>query len=293
MKTGKLIILLFSVGVSLFVLSIFVGTFSFYLGIVSSVAGLLGLIYSISQEKRQEKRDLTLLKGQDKIIEIQNEMSHDIKEVMEIIQSEFNSKRILERIRVSLKGMISTEELVEEFDNPLNALIIYKWGEPPRRKLIRDKLTELGFKDLGAGLKILPPTRMPHPPLKTREDVERWLKENVLNSLPKDYKYSIALAQIVDLRKAYAVKYAPKEWFDRFRGRTIFDILTWEELFPVEFIQKFLRKKTHVSVEELVVKHFPFSFLISRFVKNKNLDRILSQREKVIEELKMCLDLKR
>ena len=116
--------------------------------------------------------------------------------------------------------------------------------------------------------------------------MEKWLKQNVLDLLPKDHKYSIVFAQLVDLRKLYATKYAPKEWADRFRGYTLFDKLSWEELFPIEYIRKIISRKTRVSVEELIVKHFPFSFLISRFLNDKDLDRILNQRKRVIQDLK-------
>lgn len=280
---------------------IFIGL-GLILGWVSSLIGIvlwiLGLTYSEYGKRRQEKRDITLLKGQEKIISVQEETKEEIKgakqevkEVKGILIKEFTSRKILNRLRRSLKGVLSTEELIKEFDNPLNALIIYKWGEPPKQKLIRDRLAQLGFKDIGAGLKILPPSHMPYPPLKSGKDLENWMKRNVLNSLPKDHKYTIVLSQIVDLRKAYTTKYAPKEWFKRFRGYTLFDKLSWDELFPIEFIRKALKKKTHVSVEELVVEHFPFSFLISRFLSDKDLDRVLVQRHKIIQELKKAFNL--
>lgn len=297
MNSKKILIFLIATGLILIVLGLILGWVSSLIGIV---LWILGLIYSEHGKRKQEKRDITLLSGQEKIITAQEETreevkdtKQEVKEVKSILIKEFTSRKILNRIRRSLKGVLSTEELVKEFDNPLNALIIYKWGEPPGRKLIRDRLAQLGFKDIGAGLKILPPSRMPYPPLKDGKDVENWMKRNVLNSLPKDHKYTVVLSQIVDLRKVYATKYAPKEWFDRFRGYTLFDKLSWDELFPIEFIRKVLRKKTHVSVEELVVEHFPFSFLISRFLSDEELDRVLSKRDKIIRDLKKAFNLEK
>jgi len=275
--------LLISVGFILIILG-------FFLGPLSSLSGVilwaLGLIYSEYEKRKQEKRDMTLLSGQKRLIQMQEETREKVDKVAHMVSEEFTSRRILERIRRSLKGEISTEELIERFDRPLSALLIYKWGEPSGKKLIRDRLAELGFKDIASGIKILPPSRMPEPPLKNRKDVENWLKQNVLNLLPEDHKYSIVFAQLVDLRKLYATKYAPKEWAYRFRGYTIFDKLSWEELFPIKYIRKIISRKTRVSIEELIVKYFPFSFLISRFLNDKDLDRILSQRKRIIQDLK-------
>lgn len=295
MNSKIILILLFVVGLIFIGLSLILGWVS---SLISVILWIFGLFYSFYGKRRQEKRDITLLKGQEKIINIQKETREDVKEtkqavkkVEDILTKEFTSQEILNRIKRSLKGILSTEELIKEFDNPLNALIIYKWGEPSGRKLIRDRLAQLGFKDIGAGLKILPPSRMPYPPLKNGKDLENWINRNVLDSLPEDHKYTIVLSQIVDLRKTYATKYAPKEWFKRFRGYTLFDKLSWDELFSINFIRKVLKKKTRVSVEELVVKHFPFSFLVSKYLNDKDLDRVLVQRHKIIQELKKAFAL--
>jgi len=272
----KSLILFLIIGIILVILGFFLSPFSSVIGVITWI---LGLIYSEYEKRTQKKRDVTILRGQERIIQMQEKTLHMISE-------EFTSRRILDRIRRSLKGEISTEELIKRFDRPLNALLIYKWGEPYGKKLIRNRLAELGFKDIASGIKILPPSRMPKPPLRNSKDMEKWLKQNVLDLLPKDHKYSIVFAQLVDLRKLYATKYAPKEWADRFRGYTLFDKLSWEELFPIEYIRKIISRKTRVSVEELIVKHFPFSFLISRFLNDKDLDRILNQRKRVIQDLK-------
>ena len=296
----KILLLLIIIGAILMAFGPFVGSFLpiiEFLGFVFEVLAFIGFLYDLSEKRKQEKRDATLLRGQEKIIHIQEETKQEVteteqgvKEIKDKLVEEFTSRRILRRIRRSLRGVLSTEDLIEEFDSPLNALVIYKWGEP-RQKLIRDRLAELGFKDIGAGLKILPPSRMPHPPLKNRRTIENWLKRSVLNFLPKTHKYSIVFAQIVDLRKVYATKYAPEDWFERFRGYTLLEKLSWEELFPIDFIRKILAKKTNVSVEELVVEHFPFCFLISRFLNDEDFERVLSQRDEVIQDLKKCFNL--
>jgi hypothetical protein len=285
----KLSILLVAIGFIIFFAGLLGGIWPFSTAI-STALWVLGLIYSEYGKRKQEKRDLVLLGGQKRIIKHQKETKKEVKEIKDVLDKEFTSKRILERVRRSLKGVLSTEELVEEFDSPLNAVLIYKWGEP-EQKLIRDGLAKLGFKDIASGIKILPPSRMPDPPLKNRRDIEKWLRQNLLDHLPRSHKYAIVFAQLIDLRKVYTTKYAPQDWADRFRGYTILDKLSWEELFPMKILRKLVTKKTHVSFEELILEYFPFSFLISRFLSDKDLDRVLPQRETIIQEIRRVFNL--
>lgn len=284
----KISICLMVIGSIIFIVGLFLWPISSVIGIA---LWILGIIYSEHGKRKQEKRDLVLLGGHEKIIKLQKKTKNEVKEIKDALDNEFTSKRILERVRRSLKGVLSTEELLKEFDNPLNAVLIYKWGEP-EQKLIRDGLAKLGFKDIASGIKILPPSRMPDPPLKNRRDIEKWLRQNLLDHLPTSHKYTIVFAQLIDLRKVYTTKYAPQMWADRFRGFTLLDKLSWEELFPIRIIRKLVTEKTHVSYEKLIVEHFPFSFLISRFLSDNDLDRVLPQRKEIVQELKRAFNLK-
>lgn len=292
MKSSLIVII--AIGSAAIVLGLF---FTIYSTIIGFALWIIGLIYSEYGKRKQAPRYPDLLEGQSQIISNQEKViqytkgsEDEIRKFQDFLEKEMCSRNIIERIRRSLKGVLSTEELVAEFDNPLNALLIYKWGEPPT-KLIRDRLSELGFKDIGAGVKILPPSLMPNPPLKQRRHVEIWMKENILDSLPSDYKYTIVFAQIVDLRKAFTAKFAPPEYLEKYKGRTLFDLLSWHELFPIEYLRKVLELKTHVSVEELVVEHYPFLFLISRFISEKELARMIPQRGKIFQSIKNVFDI--
>jgi hypothetical protein len=279
------------IGAVLFVLGFLLGYYpSSIIGILIDFLGIIAFIYDYFNKRNQKQKDMQFLKNQRKMVSLQEKTKQEVERVESIVLEEFKSHKILERIRSSLSGTVSTEELVNEFDHPLYALMMYKWGEPDD-KLIRNKLFELGFVDISSGIKILPPSRMPYPPLKTKQHVEKWIRQNILDLLPSDYKYSIVFAQLVDLRKTYVEKYAPKEWAQRFRGFTLFDKLTWDELFSPDFLYKSLTKKFHVSIEELIVEYFPFSFLISKYLNEKEKRIILPQTKKINKELEQTFGL--
>jgi len=292
MKNSLIVICL--LGVSLLILGLLIPMQIPALEIIGFILTLYGLLRDIFESKKQEDRDLQILSGQTKIIVVQKEIKEDTSRISHIekkLDEEFTSRRILDRIRKSLKGKLTTRDIINELDNPLYALIIHKWGEPDE-KLIRDRLYSLGFKDLGQGVKILPPAKMPNG-LRTREDIKEWLKRNVLRDLPQHYKYSITYATLIDLRNVYADKSAPKEWAHRFRGQTIFDRLSWDELFPPEFIRKTIKRKLKVSIEELINEYLPLPFLLSRYLGGEDLKKVLKDREAIIEDIGKTFNLDR
>jgi len=276
----KSLIIAILAGFCLVILGIFS---SLILQLVGFILTVYGTIQAYLDSREQKKRDL-------QIINIQKETKEYVSQLQKKIDDEFTYKKILNRIRKSLRGTLSTKDIINELDSPLYALIIHKWGEPSGEKIIRNRLYSLGFKDLGQGVKILPPTKMPKN-LRTREDIQKWLKQNVLKDLPEHYKYSIIYATLIDLRKVYAEKSAPKEWAHRFRGQTIFDRLSWGELFPPEFIRKTIYKKLKVSIEELINEHFPLIFLLSRFLGDEDLEKVSRERKAIIEEIKKTFNL--
>lgn len=294
-KIKRKLITICLIGVCLLVLGLLVHPLQIpVLEIAGFFLTLYGLLREFSESKKEEERDIKILSGQTKIIEVQKEIKEHTSRIAHIerkVDEEFTSRRILDRIRKSLKGTLTTRDIINELDTPLYALIIHKWGEP-NEKIIRDKLYTLGFKDLGQGVKILPPAKVPKD-LRTREDIGVWLKQNVLKDLPKNYKYSIIYATFIDLRKVYAEKAAPREWVHRFRGQTIFDRLSWDELFPPEIIRKTVRKKLKVSIEELINEYLPLPFLLSRFLNDENLEKVVKDQEAMTEEIKRIFNLNR
>lgn len=282
-------------GICLFIVGFFVPLLFPLLEILGFSLSIYGLLKDFFESKKQKEKDIKILSGQAKLIKIQKEIKKNTSHILyieKILNEEFTSRKILDRIRKSLKGKLTTSDIIDELDNPLYAMIIHKWGEPPQEKIIRDRLYNLGFKDLGQGVKILPPSKMPKG-LRTREDIKKWLKQNVLRDLPKYFKYSIIYATLIDLRKVYAEKSAPKEWAHRFRGQTIFDRLSWDELFPPEFIRKTIQTKLKVSIEELINEYLPLPFLLSRHLEDDDLVKILKKKEEIVEEIKKTFNLNR
>ncbi|NQS90635.1 hypothetical protein HQ584_12700, partial [Patescibacteria group bacterium] len=178
---------------------------------------------------------------------------------------------------------LSTKEIVEDFNNPLNALLIFKWGESG--DVLKNRIPQLGFKSVGSGVHILPPIKTPK--LKDKYDIEQWVKKNLLKDLGNSYEYVVVFAQLIDLRHLYCERKKPAYA----RGRTLLDLLKPEEIFTPKYLSKYLQTKKNISFEELI-KQYGFIFLISKECSEDEIEELRANKDDIISQLKRAYNLK-
>jgi hypothetical protein len=260
-------------GFALIILGIFLGVEISIIGTIISIVGFFYGIYS----GRKQSTDIKKIREQNE------EIIKTLKEREELEDKLKEKEAVIRRFRSSIKSEgISTKKLVEEYrEKELNALILYKGFEKPGEK-IKSRYIELGFKPVGRGAWLLPPTYLPKN-IKTQNDVGNWVESNILKDLPNDYEYCISFVALVDLKKFFAKKKLLPNVKYRVQWRTIWDSLAIDEIYPPEYAEKYI--KENISLAD-IIRISDITFLSSKACSDSELEKIENDRESLISKLK-------
>lgn len=271
----------------------------FYLGqerisFITFIAGILSIflsLYQLHQDYQGRKINEDIIN--DYKIRYEEQLNKAKKLTGEKEKTAFENselKKFLDKINETLQEEnISKEELIEEIDTPLRSLILVKTSEDisNKRYILRGKtLPELGFKHLDKGIYLLPPKKTPN--VKSREDLENWIKMKFKDYVNDDYEYAIQLATPIDLRKTFYERNLPPY---RKKGKTVLDVFSADELIPTNQIIKFLNDKKNISSRDII--ELPnIRFLVEDyFIERNDLEILKSSNDKILDEIKKALKI--
>ncbi|MHB1830734.1 MAG: hypothetical protein ACYCO0_05065 [Candidatus Micrarchaeaceae archaeon] len=229
--------------------------------IIGAILFILAILSIIWQFKDNNKKDsdnvleLARLYEQDKT-KMREEYSAKEKQILsekseteaELDKARMQTtglEKIVSKINETLKKEhISKEELINKIDSPQYMLMIQKYNEPPKE--IQNRLLEYGFKTFGYGIYLLPPVKSRDLGVKADFDIKKWMEQTILKGLPKNYKYIINFAAIVDIRHMTSKRNIVE------KARTYLDILEPEDLVRPEEIALYLKNKKNISIKDVI-----------------------------------------
>jgi len=269
-------------GLILIVSSLFFYNYFYPLvGVVSFISGIISIFISIWQTVSNKK----LKEEYETIIQIYREQNKQLLEKYEEVKDEKTKeslekqqlRKILDKINETLKKEnISKEDLLEKLDSPLFTIIIQKYNEPQKR--IQSRLLSLGFKTFGQGIYILPPVKADF--IKKGFDLKKWIHKHILKGLPKDYKYIIKFAAIVDMRKMICDKQLVT------KAQTYLDVLSIDDLMSPQQIINYLKTKRNISLKDII--ELPnIAFLVEEYLTSrKDYEMLKRNNDKILSEIK-------
>ncbi len=156
-------------------------------------------------------------------------------DIERLTTQKYSKEKERNRIIKALKRSgLSTDKLVEKYDNPLNAILISyatqveqtKTGYYTKTKFLREELEKYNAKNLGGADWVIPPAKVPLW-IKNRHDLESWFEKDILRDRHCKLRYLI----LFDLKKkAFWKSYVPytqkTPW-----NHTIGEVLGVEDLF--------------------------------------------------------------
>ena len=257
-----------------------------FVGIVSFTIGIISIFVSLWQTLSNKK-----IEGEfETLFQIYKEQNKELIEKYKEVKDEKEKKsiekkqleKLLDKINETLqKENISKEDLIEKLDSPLFTILIQKYNEP--KKQIQNRLLKLGFKTFGQGIYILPPVKANF--IKRGFDLKRWLQRRILKDLPKDYKYIIKFAAVVDMRKMICDKQLV------IKAQTYLDILSVEDLIQPHQIVTYLKSKRNISLRD-VIELANISFLVEEYlVKKKDYKILKKNNDKILSEIKREMNM--
>lgn len=243
------------------------------LGICGGIASVIGIPLAIYLYKKQSVKQA---KTDEKILEKISENN--------------NLQSALKRIRSSIKDAgLSTEALVKDYGNPLTAVLIDKYGKERKNKKfvqLKKRLDELGFKVVQGGVRILPPILTSKYNLKTKIDIEKFLREKVLYDLPANQPYGFSFAVPIDLKQVFSEK---KNLSEMAWCKTVFEVIEPDELFPPEYLLKQIRNAT--SIEELI-RRGDIVFLAYSSCSESEIKKLDEKRDEIYAALMVLASVK-
>lgn len=294
----KLSYTLIIAGMLSFILSlIFFKYFNLYLNFVSLFLSVISIIIGIIWE-RDNRRLGQLSLDENRLqhaqivraIESQNE---DRAKKLEATNSKL--RQLMSKVSMELqKEHISKKELLKRIDKPIYALIFNKTEEMSLTRSIlkplRDKiLPALGFKHIkgSRGMYILPPSMIPY--FKDKNDIENWVKKNIIQEIPTGYRYIFSFISLIDLRYTLSIKNdSLTKKYD-----TLIDSIDAGELLTFSEGLTYLQRKKKLSLKDLI--EIPNLFFLSdntsigfkdkEIMKEKNEEMINAIQNKVNKEV--------
>ena len=277
-----------TIGVIILILQI-----NFIISIIAIVAGLIQIFTFYLKSKGNEK----VIESYQSIIKDYQERNKELIEKHRLLEKKrvnlfFEKKElgeIIEKINFTLKEEnISTEKIIEELDTSINALLFMKTSEDIglERKIIVKNIDKLGFKHIDKGVYVLPPIKTPK--LKNNNEIDVWIKKNVLKGCPKNYEYIVEFASIIDLKKTHSKRNVSKY---RKMGRTIFEVLSIDDILPVKEALKYLKFKKNISLFD-IIELTSFSFLVEEYnCSKKDYESLKKNNENILNNIKRELDV--
>ena len=266
---------------------------NFIISIIAIAAGLIQIFTFYFKSKEKDK----VIKSYESIIKDYEKRNKELIEKHRLLEKKrvdlfFEKKElgeIIEKINFTLKTEnISTEKIIEELDTSINALLLMKTSEDigSKRRILVKNIDKLGFKHIDKGVYVLPPVKTPK--LKNNEELDTWIKKNILKGCPKKYEYIIEFASIIDLKKTHNIRNVPTY---RRKGRTIFEVLSIEDILPVREALKYLKFKKNISLFD-IIELTSFSFLVEEYnCSKKDYESLKKNNENILNNIKKELDV--
>jgi len=193
-------------------------------------------------------------------------------------------RRLLKRLEWQVKKSgIGVEEAVRAFPGEVRAVLLYKSYERFKSgdsNLLRERLIEMGWKNIQPNLWILPPNKTPTA-LAGQEDLKIWLRRELARPLGKEFDYSFPIVALVDIRKVTADKKGIRKMPV---ARTIFNVLEANEVVPARHIYETMKARG-MGVREIITSG-DITFLTSAFASPEELAAIQENETEIGAKLR-------
>lgn len=192
------------------------------------------------------------------------------KSIEKLTREQKKREKEKHRIIQSLKRSgLSTDKLVERYDNPINAILISYVTQVEQTgtgyykpcKFVQEELKRFNAKSLGGADFLIPPTKVPTW-IKNRDDLESWFENEILKGRYCKLRYLI----LFDLRKkSFWRSYVPyvqvKPW-----NYTIGEVLNVEDIFTEE-------QSIRIALDN-IIREGDIVWLASRLLSGSELDKL-------------------
>lgn len=276
--------------------SIFFLYFSRYLNIIGLFLSLVSLIIGIIWEK--ENRDKALMSLEEnrlqhlqiieKIDNYEGQIKHKSKQVGKLASSNTKLKQLMNKVTMEMrKEHLSKESLLRKMDKPIYGILLFKGHEHDlngsKNKPLRDEiLPNLGFNHLkgNRGTYLLPPSRLPA--FSNRKELEKWITKNILDRIPKNYRYVIPFIQLIDLRFTFSKK---KDKLTKKDYDFLLDSIAAEELLNFSESLNYLQKKKKISLKDIVETPHIHFLLDNTSINQKDKELLNKKNKEIVGQL--------
>ncbi len=255
-----------------------------FLGFVMGAAGLIKPIYDEYTKRGIDKEYNKTIQGfqeQNRTLLEQAEDARDAERLANVKKDSY--QKLLSKINLTLeRENITKQELIDKLDEKVRTIMLQKYNEPAR-KLITDRLFEMGFKTTGQGVYILPPVKATF--IKPGFNLNKWLKDEILDRLPDDHKYIIKFAMVVDFKKMVFEKKIVV------RAKTILENMDAEDILEPSEVVEYLQMKKNISIKD-VIEVPNLAFLVEEhLVSAANYKKLIEQNEEIINRIQREMNL--
>jgi hypothetical protein len=242
---------------------------------------LVTIYFETMKQIREEKRRP---RGRDRTL---------AKKITSQIEEIKNLNDLVARLSSSIKTAgITTYEIVRNYDKPVKAILLMKFRETiggKRQVVLKDRLKKLGFKFIWGGVRILPPVKTPQY-LDSQKDLDRWIRDNIIDGLDPEFKYVFPFATLLDMSVVFSERKGAPEVGPSGRVRTLFEELGADDFDPGVVYSCI--KKRHVSIEDLI-RQGDIVFLASKSLDSSTRERLEHSKEEITNELKKATGVER
>ncbi len=218
----------------------------------------------------------------DEIIKIYEKRIQEKEKSLErITREQKKGEKEKHRIIQSLKRSgLSTDKLVERYDNSINAILISYVTQVEQTgtgyykpcKFVQEELKRFNAKSLGGADFLIPPAKVPTW-IKNRDDLESWFENEILKGRYCKLRYLI----LFDLRKkSFWRSYVPyvqvKPW-----NYTIGEVLNVEDIFTEE-------QSIRIALDN-IIREGDIVWLASRLLSGSELDKLHKNQQFIENKL--------
>ena len=197
-------------------------------------------------------------------------------------------RRLMRRLDWQMKGSgITVEELIRTYPKDVKSLILFKSYERGKKKkkkseptVLRERLTELGFKAIQPSVWVLPPTKTP-PDLESQDTLKLWVRQRLVKGIAKSVDYVFPFIASVDLKKTVSERRGIRKMPV---AATLFGVLSPEEVVPPSHLYATMQSRG-VSVRNIILRG-DVSFLSSAYAQKEEMDSVHANELEIGQRLR-------
>lgn len=260
----------------------------FYVGAPAAIT-LLSFIFSVASGVfgwKKQKEIETLESAMDSLL-VEKE---NLKEELETTErkKQIKSQRLRNLKQVLDREGVDADYLIEKYGQPLKAPLLVLthfssengWNTEEGEQYIRDQLDRLDAKVLHGATRVIPPRSIDQD-IETREELEKWFREEVLGG-QDNLTYKLEILSIVDLRRVFGKDTAGDDG-GQFEMNTIDELFDTDPVVPTEDLLDILARSNRISLEEELRENI--ALLAIPYASEEQMKEIFRQQVPIQESL--------